>query len=63
MSSKKSFLEIRKELGITRVHVSKVLGVTTQTLYLKEKGLSRFTPLEAQKLCDIYNVSLDKVNI
>lgn len=63
MSDKKSFLNIRKDLGITRVHVSKVLGITTQTLYLKEKGISKFTPLEAQKLCDIYNVSLNEVKI
>ena len=63
MSGKKSFLNIRKSLGITRVHVSKLLGITSQALYLKEKGTSKFTPLEAQKLCDIYNVSLDEVAI
>lgn len=61
---KKTFKEIRKERGITAKHVAaNVLGISYNTMMAKENGLRKFSVIEAQTLCEFYQVPITEVEI
>ena len=57
----KSWKELRTERGISVSFVAKTLNRTPQTIRNKEKGLSEFSWIEANKLCHLYGVELNEV--
>lgn len=59
----RTFKEIRESKGIKKSHICEVLGISRQSLYSKEEGYTKFSALEAQKLCCEYNISISEVKI
>ena len=58
-----TFKQIRQLKGIKSGFVSVKLGISRQALFNKESGKTKFTALEAQKLCDLYGVSIADVKL
>ena len=57
-----TFREIRKLKGFTSTYVAEKLGITPRTFNLKERD-NKFTALQSEKLCELYDVKIDDVDI
>lgn len=56
------FRELRKKKGLTAEYVAEKLGIKTTTLTRKERE-NRFTTLQIQVLCSLYDVRPEDINI
>lgn len=63
MTEPRTFMEIRESKGIRASHIWNLLGISRQSLYNKENGITKFSALECQKLCREYKVDILDVKL
>ena len=52
---------LRAEYGLTQEEVAKKIGISTNSYNRKERGKRKFTLIEAKKLADLFDVSIEDI--
>lgn len=54
--------EIREQKGYTTKYVAEKLGIKRESLTRKERN-NTFSALQLEKLCEVYDVRIDEIDI